>query len=90
MPHPREFHCSTPVKRFDKFTNKLLDEPLVPFLFIQKTIELSALSAIDAAPPEAVGVMAGLSGVVTPLWYYLGDDLEEAVDGAAENVAESK
>lgn len=80
--------CSTPLKRFDKFTDELFDNPLFPLLFISETTKLSALWAVGEASPEAVGVMAALSAPTTALWYFLGDDIEDAVDSTVEDVVD--
>lgn len=76
------------LKRFDKFTNELFDNPLFPLLFISETVKLSALFSIGEAPLAAVGVMAALSIPTTVGWYLFGKNIEEAVDEKAEEVAD--
>ena len=78
----------TPMERFDKFTDELFDNPLLPLLFISETVKLSALHLVGEAPLEAAGLMAALSVPTTVLWYKLGDDIEDAIDSTAEEVIE--
>lgn len=86
VPPSEVSHCSTPLKRFDKLTDELFDNPFLPLLFIGKTVETAGFLLIGEASLEAVGVMASLAVPTTAGWYWFGDNIEEAID---ETVKES-